>query len=673
MFCAFVCSHEKRGSEVGKVPLYYYTFSPYPKMQRIQIIWMICMCLAVSIPMASAQPADSLLTALLNSPVSVAESEAALARTRSAHLTVLTSEDLVAFGITTLAEAVQQLAGIYVAYDHAYAYLGVRGLGLTSDYNSRLIVAIDGVSTKEFVFGSSLTERGLGIPLSAIERIEVVRGPGTLDYGSGSMVMVINIVTRSSARMPGLGAQLRADQFRALDGHLTLTHKTDRSDLVVIGQGFHAPGRTYTFNHDIAGPYSSSFDLEEALGFFARYQRDRTLVSVLHSRRSKDVPTAPFETNIDSPTVQRDQTTQVRVRHSIPVRDRLGLNTEASAHWYDFSGLYPYTDEDGLPYVSEDFGHAARYTASAEALYATPLGNTWTVKTSFVHHPSISYRTENMGEDDQRDRTSMSVVSATLLGERQLWPRLMARAGAQLEWNSLAKDTRLAPELGLVYALSDRAMFRLLYAHTYRLPSFYESLQANSAAHLVAETGHAFEATASAALSEHVRLEAGAYVSRFYNLIRARLDEASMDVYDNTTDVTLRGIEVSLNRRQGHTSYIYANYAWSAPAVTRGAPLPNSPRHLARAGGWMRWNPIRLGSHWRLEGPRTTRMGSDTPTYLLGDVKASVELNRFATLHLTLSNVLNTPYVHPGGHDHLLNTIPQPGRTAGAGLTLQVQ
>lgn len=642
-------------------------------MQRIQVIWVICLSLAVAVTPASAQPADSLLTALLSSTVSVAESEVALARTRASHVTILTAEDLEAFGFTTLADAVQQLAGIYVAYDHAYAYLGVRGLGLTSDYNSRLIVAIDGVSTKEYVFGSSLTERGLGIPMSAIERIEVVRGPGTLDYGSGSMVMVINIVTRSAARMPRLGAHVRLDAFQSLDGNLTFTRSTDRDDFVVVGQGYRAPGRTYRFTHRLEGPYRSSFDAEEAQGFFARYQRDRTLVSILHSQRDKDVPTAPFETRTDLPTVQRDQTTQVRVWHSKPVGESLDVTAEASAHWYAFSGDYPYSTDAGLPYWSKDFGHASRYSVSAEALYASPEGNTWTLKSSFVRHPELHYRSEDMDGGDVHNHGSMSVASAAALGEWRLWPRLMARAGGQVEWNSFASTTRFAPEAGIIYALADEATFRLLYAHTYRLPSFYETLQADPATGLVAESGNALEFTLSAALTPTLRLDAGAYVSRFRNLIRARLDDASMDAYDNSTDVELRGIEVSLHRRLGSTSYWYANYALNAPRLMRGAPLPNSPRHLVRTGGWARWAPWLISSQWRLEGPRTTLEGPKTSTYLLGDLKASLNLKSYLTLNFTLTNLFDTPYTHPGGHDHLMNTIPQPGRSAGVGLTLQVR
>lgn len=631
------------------------------------------MCLAAMLPSVQAQPSDSLLTALLSNPVSVAESEVALARTRTSHVTVLTAEDLEAFGFTTLAEAVQQLAGIYVAYDHAYAYLGVRGLGLTSDYNSRLTVAIDGVSTREFVFGSSLTERGLGIPLSAIERIEVLRGPGTLEYGSGAMVMVIHIVTRTSARLPRLGAQVLADAYRAFDGNVSYTRKTERDDLVLMGQGFRAPGRTYRFNHDEVGPYTSNFDLEEAYGFFARYQREGTVLSMMHSRRHKDVPTAPFETRTDAPTIQRDQTTQVRLRHTRPLRESLHLTADASAHWYGFSGDYPYATDEGLHYQTKDFGEAARYTLSAETRYATAEGNTWTLSSSFVHHPALRYRIEDRVNGNENGRSSMSVASTALSGEWQLAPRVMARAGGQIEWNSFASNTRFAPEAGLVYSAADQATFRVFYAHTYRLPSFYETLQADAATRLVAESGNALELTASIALSPTLHLDVGAYVSRFNNLIRARLDDSGMDAYENNTDVELRGVEVSLHRRVSHRSYVYANYAFNAPRVSRGLALPNSPRHLARAGGWSRWGPWLASTHWRLEGPRSTLRNLETQAYLVGDFKASLTLSTQLTLNATLFNVLNATYDHPGGHDHLMNSIPQAGRSAGLGLTLQVR
>jgi iron complex outermembrane receptor protein len=58
-------------------------------------------------------------------------------------VSILSAEDIRAFGWRTLADALRSLQGFTVTDDHTYAYAGVRGVSVPGDYRSRFQVLID--------------------------------------------------------------------------------------------------------------------------------------------------------------------------------------------------------------------------------------------------------------------------------------------------------------------------------------------------------------------------------------------------------------------------------------------------------------------------------------------------------------------------------------------------
>ena len=69
-----------------------------------------------------------------------------------AAVTIVTAADIRRFGYTTLADALRSVTGLYTTSDRNYTYLGVRGFGLPGDYNSRVLVLIDGFRFNDGVY-----------------------------------------------------------------------------------------------------------------------------------------------------------------------------------------------------------------------------------------------------------------------------------------------------------------------------------------------------------------------------------------------------------------------------------------------------------------------------------------------------------------------------------------
>ena len=107
-----------------------------------------------------------------------------------ASVSIITADQIRMYGYRTLADILRGVRGFYVTYDRNYSYLGIRGFSRPGDYNSRVLLLIDGHRVNENIFGSALigTEGTLDVDL--IERVEVIRGPSSSLYGTNAFLGV---------------------------------------------------------------------------------------------------------------------------------------------------------------------------------------------------------------------------------------------------------------------------------------------------------------------------------------------------------------------------------------------------------------------------------------------------------------------------------------------------
>jgi len=146
---------------------------------------------------------DVSLDSLLNTRISAASKYAQTSAEAPASVTIITSDDIRNHGYRDLQEVLETVRGFYVSNDRNYPYLGVRGFSRPTDYNNRVLLLIDGNTMNEQVWGGTPIGSDLPINLDAVERIEVVRGPGSVLYGTSAMFGIINIVTKSAYEHAG--------------------------------------------------------------------------------------------------------------------------------------------------------------------------------------------------------------------------------------------------------------------------------------------------------------------------------------------------------------------------------------------------------------------------------------------------------------------------------------
>ena len=124
----------------------------------------------------------------------------------------------------TLAEALRGTRGVYSTDDRGYTSLGFRGLSLPGSYGKRVLVTLDGMPTNDDWSWASFNGFDLRTDLEDIDRIEVVRGPGSVVYGTSAFTGVINLVSRNAEVPSGVETSASAVSDGVLRGRIRLTH-----------------------------------------------------------------------------------------------------------------------------------------------------------------------------------------------------------------------------------------------------------------------------------------------------------------------------------------------------------------------------------------------------------------------------------------------------------------
>jgi iron complex outermembrane recepter protein len=144
---------------------------------------------------------DLSLEQLLDTKVlSVSKKDETIADAHAA-IYVVTNEDIMRSGVTSVPDALRLVPGVNVAKSDSNSWaISIRGFN--SVLANKLLVLIDGRTVYNPVFGGVLWE-AQNMMLTDIDRIEVIRGPGGTLWGANAVNGVINIITKKSSDTQG--------------------------------------------------------------------------------------------------------------------------------------------------------------------------------------------------------------------------------------------------------------------------------------------------------------------------------------------------------------------------------------------------------------------------------------------------------------------------------------
>ena len=142
------------------------------------------------------------LEELMNVNVTVASRTPMTNRESPGIVTVITQDEIKKTGANDLMEVLKLVPG----FDFGVDIEGIVGIGIRGNWanEGKVLMLIDGIKLNEELY--STLQFGGHYPIEMINRIEIIRGPGSAIYGGNAEYAVINIITDLNSDFNGASA-----------------------------------------------------------------------------------------------------------------------------------------------------------------------------------------------------------------------------------------------------------------------------------------------------------------------------------------------------------------------------------------------------------------------------------------------------------------------------------
>jgi len=601
------------------------------------------------------------------------------ARKAPAAVTVITAEEISRQGWRTLADVLGSITGFYTAYDRSYSYVGVRGFLQSGDYNARVLLLIDGHRVNDNVYDSALIGTEFPLDLNMIDRVEVVRGPGSSLFGTNAELAVVNVFTRQPDNQTTVETTSGADSFLGRTGEARATLRTARIAALFSASIYRMNGAYHLFFPEFDSPQTNNgiatnLDGDRYDHGFAMIRRGQFRLEGLLGARDKIVPNAPYQTIFGDPANRTMDTrgyVDASYSHNFPANTQLDVRAYYDA--YRFFGSYPYTNAGGTGRTVQ-INDAAADGVGIEAVVGHRMGASRIVAgAAGEHNFRINQRNYYAGQPPfLNDHRTLSL--GAIFGEAELNPskRFSFNLGGRVDWYDLY-GSNLSPRVAAMYFPTATTSLKYIFSHAFRVPDPYDEFYVDEVditatnKSLKPENINAHTFLVEHAFRPELHVMAGWFANSLNHVIKEEQDPATGNThFANQVGDTGQGAEFELIAKypagwMARTSYTFEQTRQKQYGTT----VMNSPSHLAKFNGVA---PIKPGGFFATEllftGPQPNFLGQRIPSSFL--VNTTVSTRTFANgLQFSAScyNLADRKWATPTGPELVQAATVQDGRT----------
>lgn len=617
------------------------------------------------------------LTDLMNQKVVTASKYSQSSAEAASSIGVITADEIKQFGYRTLGEALNSQRGMYLSNDKNYLYVGSRGFSRPTDYNNRIVIMLDGHIMNEVVYGSAFMGNEQGINLDNIERIEIIRGPGASVYGSGSMLNIINLISKKGEDNNGITVSAGVGSFGKKDLSAIYGKKIKKTDISIAGTGGTYDGENYYFK-ELDTPetnfgQSAGKDWEKFIGFQTAITNGNLKLSSGFTSRSKGIPTGAFNTDLTGDVESTDKRFFIESSYRKKLKKDNSLLFRLYYDDYRYSGSYP---NGGIDYFDASTGQ----WAGGEIQYYLEAGkrNIVTAGIEYKYAFRDNYREWDNSTTYFNRNYPFSFFSIYAQDQIKIVKNLNLTAGLRFDQYSEFGHAA-SPRLALVYRYSETSSLKLLYSSAFRIPNFYEAYYESLNAHKMnpdigSERIRAIEIAWSQKISGSVFSNLSLYRFTIYDLIDQVLDESDgFTVFRNIGKA--EGIGAGYELR--YKNHINKNQAFLNFTLQRTLDkntelrLSNSPAFMIKSGYVIAVSKFfNVVPEFFYETGRKTLSGNKTgDVYLFNLGINSCKFLKYFEASLKARNLFNIKYYVPGGNEHVQDKLIQDSRNIYLKLT----
>ena len=569
--------------------------------------------------------------------VTATQTEALRSRVPNA-ISLVTKADIKASGETSVLPVVGRLVpGVFVTQRGVLGYgvgqgaageIAIRGTG--GSPNTEVLVLTDGRPQMMGLFGHPLPDTYVS---SGVERVEIIRGPASLLYGTNAMGGVINIIYEKPT-------------IQGLDLEIGASYGTFNTEKYEIGSayGTNGGGISASGNHYQTDGHRAFSSFRSNNGSI----RGNMSLNELYSMNA-DVSVTGFRTYDPGPA------SSPAVDHWVDVL-RGGSGISIEDHFEHVQGALKTFFNWGRHDIYDGF-HSTDNNLGLllyQALQLLPE-NVITIGVDYKRYGGVA---ENRKTGTDFGSHFVFEYSAHMLLQQRMLGTLTTNAGVRLNHHSLY-GSEVVPQIGLALQVAPATTVKASASKGFRSPTIRELyLFPAPTPTLQPERIWNYEMSLLHALGAVASFEITGFISDGSNLIRTAGVYPNL-VLSNSGKFIHRGIEFTSRLTPDPDLEIDYSYSYLAP----GDQTMANPRHKAFLGGryTLSWATVTVGvQHVR------TLYGDDysqkpLPDFTLVNARVTTTIAGRLSLYVAVENILDHQY-------QILYDYPMPGRTAFAGL-----
>lgn len=602
-------------------------------------------------------------------------------------VSIITADQIKKFGYRTLADILHSVRGFYVNYDRNYGYIGVRGFNRPGDYGGRILLNLDGHRLNEPTYDTAPVTTDFPVDVDLIDRVEVIRGPGSALYGNNAFFAVINVITKRGRDLQGTELAGRAASFGTYQARASYGKRFGNGlEFLLSGTYFDSDGTQRLFFAPYNQPENNNgiaknVDGDSAYRLFGSLNYGDITFRGLFSSREKYVPTASYGTTFNDPrssTLDKRYLVELLYQHNF--NNTLELKARGYYDGYDYGEYLPYGAFPGDPlFLNRDIGVADWW--GGELQLSKQLFNRHRVTAGFEYRDvfkSVLRNYDIIPRTVYADiRTQSQFYSVYAQDEYAILPKMTLNAGVRYDYFSTFGGT-VNPRVALIYNPWQKTTLKFLYGEAFRAPNDFERAYASAVYRpnpaLRPETIHSYELLWEQYLPHNLRFSLGGFYNDIDGLISQQTDPTDGRIFfANMGNVDTLGMDFEFEAKTANGWLGRVSYTWQRTEDDHTKQvLTNSPEHLVKFNllAPLYQDKLFAGMEVQYSSNVMTLTGGTINGYWLTNVQLfSQKLLPGLDLTGGIFNLFDYHYSFPGSGDHCqnpdrcLSAIRQDGRT----------
>ncbi len=519
-------------------------------------------------------------------------------------------------------------------------HIKLRGVG--GDRASAVLMMVDGQPQFAGLYSHQISDF---YDKEYVERVEILRGPGSVLYGSNALAGTINVITKNPQEN-GVKTTVSSQygSYNTWLSSLTNTTRFGRFSSLVSASYNRTDGNIDNFDFNQVDAYAK-------IGYdFSQYWKATADYTFMNFRGND--PVCPTLSDLESTDVYHQNV--IRGEVSLTASNNYGPTSGLARVYYSYGNHF--IDDPRHFHSTDD-----RFGVMLYQNFTPWKGSSAMVGFDFdVYSGEIPVSGGNpVSETNLGTITRKKIVEYSpyvTLAQSLADDILTLNAGLRMA-NSDKFDTQWIPQFG--FAVNPGLGFNIKgnLAMGYRNPSFRELyLYRMANPDLNPEKMMNYELSVGKHFSRYFSIDLTAYYSRGYDMIQV-VDQKNV----NTGRFINKGIEISANSHPLDNLRLYASYSYLHTSLD---DLVGAPKNQYYFGAELTlWKKLSIAADFKGVGGLYVADGIKNQNYALLNLKLNYKICRYISIFARLENITDTHYVINRGYD-------MPGFTAMGGFKL---